>query len=54
MILEEILAAYGIQIRNADGSLRNVIDVIEDMYLKLTPNEFNRITMEIGEEEKIQ
>lgn len=52
MILEEILAAYGIQIRNADGSLRNVIDVIEDMYLKLTPNEFNRITMEIGEEEK--
>lgn len=52
MILEEIFAAYGIQIRNTDGSLRNLIDVLEDMYLKLTPNEFNRIIFEISEEEK--
>lgn len=52
MILEEIFAAYGIQMRNTDGSLRNLIDILEDMYLKLTPNEFNRIMFEIGEEEK--
>jgi hypothetical protein len=52
MLLEEIFAQYGIELREKDGSLRNVIDVLEDMYLKLTPSEFNKITMEIGDEEK--
>lgn len=52
MILEEVFATYGIQLRNLDGSLRNLIDVLEDMYLKLTPMEFHKLTFELAEEEK--
>jgi hypothetical protein len=52
MLLEEIFAKYGIKIKNQDGSLRNVVDVLEDMYLKLSYSESNRLFMEIGEEEK--
>jgi hypothetical protein len=52
MILEEVFAAHGIQLRNSDGSLRNLIDVLEDMYLKLGPRDFNKLTFELSEEEK--
>lgn len=52
MILEEVFANYGITLRNEDGSLRNLIDVLEDMYLKLTPFEFHKLTYELSEEEK--
>ena len=51
-MLENILNKYGIRIKNADGTLRNTIDVIEDMYLKLNAHEFSRIMQEFIEEEK--
>jgi hypothetical protein len=52
MILEDIFKQYGIMLRDDEGNLRNLIDVIEDMYLKLSPSEFSRIMREITEEEK--
>lgn len=52
MILEEVFANYGIALRNEDGSLRNLIDVLEDMYLKLAPYEFHKLTYELSEKEK--
>lgn len=52
MILEEVFASHGISLRNSDGTLRNLIDVLEDMYLKLSPAEFGRLTFELSEEEK--
>jgi hypothetical protein len=52
MILEDIFKQYGVRLRDDEGNLRNLIDVIEDIYLKLSPSEFNRIMREITEEEK--
>lgn len=52
MNLEEILLKYNIEIRNKNGRLRNIVDVLEDFYLKLTPTEYNKIMFEISEEEK--
>lgn len=52
MTLERILGQYGLQIKNKEGELRNAVDVLEDMYLKLTPRDFHMITFEISEEER--
>jgi hypothetical protein len=52
MLLEEIFAKYGIQIKNSNGVLRNFVDIFEDMYLKLSLSELNKILIEISEEEK--
>jgi predicted secreted protein len=52
MILEEIFAQYGVKLLDENGNLRDVIDVIEDMYLKLSVREIQRIMMEISDEEK--
>ena len=52
MTLEEIAKKYGIELRNSDGDLRNVIDVLEDMFLKLSTAEYIKLMFEISEEEK--
>lgn len=52
MNLEEIFMKYGIKILNDKGEARNAIDILEDLYLKISPSEFSKITYEISEEEK--
>lgn len=51
-MLKKIFKKYNIDLLDKNGQLRNVIDVLEDMYLKLSPKEFNLLTYEISEEEK--
>lgn len=46
--LQEILGTHGIAIKNLDGSLRNVVDVLEDLYLKLAPSDFKQMQHEIA------
>ncbi|MFW6001964.1 MAG: hypothetical protein ACOCQD_01345 [archaeon] len=50
-MLEDIYAKYGINLRDSNGNLRNVVDVLEDMYLKLNYEEFIKLQYEISEEE---
>lgn len=52
MRLEEIAAKYGIKLRDSNNELRNVVDVLEDLYLRLSPAEFVNFMYEISEEEK--
>jgi hypothetical protein len=52
MTLEQIFKKYGIRIFNEEQQPRNIIDVLEDLYLKISPIEFSRIMFEISEEEK--
>ena len=52
MRLEEIAAKYGIKLRDSNNELRNVVDVLEDLYLRLSPIEFVNFMYEISEEEK--
>ena len=54
MTLEQIFYKYGIELRNSKGDLRNLVDVLEDMYLKLSPYEFTQIMYEVTEEEKFE
>lgn len=51
MSLNEIFNKYKISLIDREGELRNVIDVLEDIYLKMTPVEVATLTFEIGEEE---
>lgn len=51
-MLERIFKKHNIDLKNKDGSIRNAIDIIEDMYLKLNSVEFNYIMFEIMEEER--
>lgn len=51
-MLEKIFAKFNINLRKENGRIRNVIDVLEDMYLRLTPTDFIQIMREIEEEEK--
>lgn len=51
MNLEEILAKYKIPLKNKDGSLRNVVDILEDFYLKISSYEYTKIMYEVSEEE---
>jgi hypothetical protein len=52
MTLKAVTKKYGIEITNSDGTLRNVVDVLEDIYLKLNAKEFIMLMLEIQEEEK--
>ena len=52
MTLEAVTKKYRIEITNSDGTLRNVVDVLEDIYLKLNTKEFIMLMSEIQEEEK--
>lgn len=52
MTLQEIFSKKGITIFSSNGELRNVVDVLEDMYLKLDVREYISLMTEIQEEEK--
>lgn len=54
MKLEEIFRKYGIELRDSDGVLRNPVDIIEDMYLRLLSVDILAIFNEIMEEEKFR
>lgn len=49
--LNDIFQDKGIELCTKDGKLRNVIDVLEDMYLKMSPNEFMYLVDEISRTE---
>jgi hypothetical protein len=49
--LQQIFHQFNIELFDENG-LRNVIDVLEDLYLKLTPKEFNYILAHIAEIEQ--
>jgi len=51
-MLERIFEKYGIKLKNSDGSYRMMIDVLEDMYLKLNTNEIKMMFFEMSEDEK--
>lgn len=48
MKLEQIYGRHGIYIKNADGSFRNVVDVLEDMFLQISRDEYYHIAVEIA------
>ena len=50
MNLEDIFMDYGIFIKEK-GKLRNTIDVLEDMYLLLTPEDFCKLVKDIDNAE---
>lgn len=50
-MLEKILSKRGIKLRDERGELRNVVDVIEDMYLRMNLTELHRTFFEMSEEE---
>lgn len=52
MTLNDIFKKKGITLFNSKGEIRNAIDILEDMYLKLNAKEFIHIMAEIQEEEK--
>lgn len=49
--LDRIARKYEINLFNKDGTLRNTIDVLEDMYSKMTAKTFSQMMYEIQEEE---
>jgi len=51
-MLEKIFKKYGIILRNSVGTYRMMVDVIEDMYLKLGNSELKMLFFEISEDEK--
>ena len=52
MKLERILKKRGIELYDDQGELRNSVNIIEDMYLKLKSIEFTMLMKDIEEEEK--
>lgn len=51
MTLEQIFQKHNIELRDSTGELRNSIDLIEDIYLKLNAADLNLLLFEISEEE---
>jgi len=51
-MLEKILKKHGIELFNEDGTLRNVVDVLEDLYLKTNSTEIRYMFFEMSEDEK--
>lgn len=47
-MLNKIFKKYGVPLVNSAGELRNVVDVIEDMFLKLSTEEIKNIMNEIA------
>lgn len=51
--LEKIIEKHlDIKIKNNDGSLRNVVDVLEDFYLSADAKKMSAMFYEIAEEER--
>ncbi|RLI51916.1 hypothetical protein DRO61_01155 [Candidatus Bathyarchaeota archaeon] len=51
-MLETIMEKKGIALFKIDGSLRNVVDVLEDMFLRLNTSEIKMMFFEMSEDEK--
>jgi len=51
-MLEEILAKHGIQLFESDGTLRNSVDLLEDLFLKTSGAEIQYMFFEMSEDEK--
>lgn len=54
MKLQEIFMKHGISLFDNAENLRNPIDILEDMYLKLGSRDFTLLMSEIMEEEKFE
>jgi hypothetical protein len=52
MKLNEVFKKYGINLRDENDNLRNVVDVLEDMYLKMNLIEYNDMMTEIARSEE--
>lgn len=51
-MLNQIFKKYGVPLIGKSGELRNVVDVIEDMFLKLSTEEIKNIMNEIAAAEQ--
>jgi len=51
MTLEQIFEKYGVSLKDSTGELRNTIDILEDIYLKMNAAELKLLLFEISEEE---
>ena len=51
-MLERIFKKYGIKLKDSNGEYRMMVDVLEDMYLKLNTNEIKMMFFEMSEDEK--
>lgn len=49
--LESIYSKHGIELKNDSGDFRHVVDVLEDIYIKISSREFIDLGMTIAEEE---
>lgn len=53
LILSDIFKEHGIELYK-DGQIRNLIDILEDLYLRVNGHEYDRIMQKISEIEKLQ
>jgi hypothetical protein len=51
--LRDIYLTYGVDIRHDNGSLRSVVDVLEDIYLNINKDKFEEIEDEIFSTERV-
>lgn len=51
--LQDIFDRHNILIMSNDG-IRNAIDILEDLYLKINGEEWNKIVQEIANKESIE
>jgi hypothetical protein len=52
--IRDIYLKYGVDIRDKDGSLRNVIDVLEDIYFRVHKDEYKKIEQDIYFQTKVE
>lgn len=50
--LEELLGDFGIHLKD-NGQLRNPIDIIEDLYMRIVPVDWKEIVHAIAAQERI-
>lgn len=51
MNIQEIVLKYGISLYKDNGELKNSIEILEDIYLKVSPHRVSMLFNEIQEEE---
>jgi uncharacterized protein with von Willebrand factor type A (vWA) domain len=52
--IRDIYLEYGVDIRDQNGSLRNVIDVLEDIYFRVHKDEYKKIEQDIYFQTKVE
>ena len=52
--IRDIYLQYGVDIRDKNGSLRNVIDVLEDIYFRVHKDEYKKIEQDIYFQTKVE